>query len=113
MVAIAELKTRVRDADLTHEIVQRINHLLRAPAAGGSFVIVGILLMFKVLTDYTLGQAVINDIIPAIAILRRRHRIRFPTLFTSQLLFSTGVLHFIEISDLERSDEFFDKITFK
>jgi hypothetical protein len=32
LVAVAKLKARVRDADLTPEVVLRINHLLRAPA---------------------------------------------------------------------------------
>jgi hypothetical protein len=60
-----------------------------------------------------LGRAVIEDIIPAIAMLRQRHRVLFPTMFSSQLLLSNGVPPFVEISDLERSDEFFDKITFE
>jgi hypothetical protein len=66
-----------------------------------------------VLLDYTLGQAVVNDVIPAIEILRQRHRVLLPTMLSSQLLFSHGVLPIVEISDLERSDEFFDRITFK
>jgi hypothetical protein len=114
LVAIAKLKARVRDADLTHEIVQRINHLLRAPAPGvyESCLLVGTLLTFNA-TDCTLGNAVVNDIIPAIAILRQRHHIPFPIMFSPGLLFSNGVLPVVEISDLERSDEFFDNITFK
>jgi len=34
VAAIAKLKTRVRDTDLTHEVDQRINLLLQAPALG-------------------------------------------------------------------------------
>jgi hypothetical protein len=60
-----------------------------------------------------LGQVVLQDIIPAIAILRQRHRILFPSIFSTNLLLSSGVPPVAEISDLQRSDEFFDKISFK
>jgi hypothetical protein len=31
IAAVAKLKLRVRDVELTHEVVQRINHLMRDP----------------------------------------------------------------------------------
>ena len=63
--------------------------------------------------DDLLGQQVIETIIPAISILRERHRVAFATLLNQEILFSKGVCPEIEISDLVRSDEFFDVITFK
>lgn len=113
LAAVAKLKARVRDSDLTHEVVQRINHLLRAPAEGeyGSRFLNGKLLTYR--PDCALGKAVVNDVIPAIALLQQRHHISFTTMFSSTLLFSNGVFPEVQISDLERSDELFDKITFK
>jgi len=113
VAAIAKLKARVRDTDLTHEVVQRINLLLRAPALGRNVECYLLSCAHTLLSDSTLGQAVVNDIVPAIAILRQRHRMLFPTMFSSNLLLSNGVPPFVEISDLERSDEFFDRITFE
>lgn len=34
LVAITKLRSRVRNADLTHKVVQHINHHLRVPAPG-------------------------------------------------------------------------------
>jgi hypothetical protein len=56
---------------------------------------------------------VVQDIIPAISLLRQQFRITFSTLFNQGLLFSRGVIPEIEAGDFERSDEFFNSITFK
>jgi hypothetical protein len=56
---------------------------------------------------------VVQDIIPAISLLRQQYRMTFSTLFSQGLLFSRGVIPEIEAGGFERSDEFFDSITFK
>lgn len=55
----------------------------------------------------------INDIIPAIALLRKNNRITFISLFNSNLLLSRGILPDLDASDFTKSDGFFDSLTFK
>ena len=55
----------------------------------------------------------INDIIPAIAALRKNNRITFLSLFNNNLLLSRGIQPDLEAADLTKSDEFFDSLTFK
>jgi hypothetical protein len=59
----------------------------------------------------SLGKTVIEDIIPAVSILRQRHQITYPLMFSMEFLVSNRLPPTVEASDLERSDEFFDKIT--
>jgi hypothetical protein len=56
---------------------------------------------------------IIQDIIPAVSLLRQQFRLTFSTFFSEGLLFSRGVIPEIEAGDFERSDEFFNSITFK
>lgn len=63
--------------------------------------------------DIPLGKAVINDIIPAIAKLRTNNRITFNSLFNDSLLSYCGVQPGFEASDLTKTDDFFDSLTFK
>ena len=55
----------------------------------------------------------INDIIPAIAALRKNNCITFLSLFNNNLLLSRGIWPDLEAADLTKSDEFFDSLTFK
>jgi hypothetical protein len=103
----------IRDVDLTPEVVQCINHLLRAPATGMARLLASWDFLMSFSPETNFGESVVKDIIPAIAILHAHHRITFPTAFSMNLLLSHGVPPFVEISDLEHSDEFFDKLTFK
>jgi len=59
------------------------------------------------------GQLIIKDIIPAIAHLRKQHRLTFDTMFSPEFTALTRVPKNIEISDLNASDRFFDSLTFK
>jgi hypothetical protein len=73
--------------------------------------------IYKILTklflEDTLGTLVIQDIIPAITMLRQQFRVLFSTIFSQELLFSNGVIPVVEGGDLVRSDEFFNAITYK
>ncbi|KAF8956392.1 hypothetical protein BDZ97DRAFT_1925585 [Flammula alnicola] len=93
IAAAANLRSNIRN--LTHDIILRINYLLRCPNP-----------------DHTLGKLVIQDIIPVIALSRTQFRVAFSTMFTQELLISRGVLPEIEAGDLQRSDEFFNSITY-
>jgi hypothetical protein len=59
-----------------------------------------------------LGETVIKDFIPAIALLRRSYNFKFKTLFSTSAFVTESSSH-LWISDVERSDTFFDSITFK
>jgi len=59
-----------------------------------------------------LGETVIKDFIPAIALLRKAYNFKFKTLFSTSALVTQSGSHLC-ISDVERSDAFFDSITFK
>ncbi|KAF8868750.1 hypothetical protein CPB84DRAFT_1857181 [Gymnopilus junonius] len=93
IVAATGLRSDMRG--LMHDIVLRINYLLRCPNP-----------------DNSLGKLVIQDIIPVISILRGKFHITLSTLFSLELLISKGVIPEIEAGALERSDEFFDSITY-
>ncbi|KIM35959.1 hypothetical protein M413DRAFT_32093 [Hebeloma cylindrosporum] len=93
VIAAAGLRGKIRK--LTHDIVIRLQHLIRCPDP-----------------NIPLGKAVVNDIIPAIAVLRKKNRITFTSLFNNNLLVSHGVLPDLEASDLTLSDQFFDSLTF-
>lgn len=64
--------------------------------------------------DDNLGKLVIQDIIPAIAHLRQKHRLMFSAFFQPDLMFSSGIVpDIVEVGDLLRSDEFFNSIQYK
>jgi len=64
-------------------------------------------------TDHVLGKLIIEDIIPTIDLLRRRFRATFSSMFNQELLYRCGVFPEVEAGDLQRSDEFFNSITYK
>jgi hypothetical protein len=112
VIAAAGLRGKIRK--ITHDVVIRLQHLIRCP---DSSKFLNSKSMIYLITydsiDIPLGKAVIEDIIPAIAKLRMDNRITFDSLFTTRLLFSHGILPGLNTSDLMRSDEFFDSLTFK
>lgn len=63
--------------------------------------------------DHVLGKLIIHDIIPVIDLLRQKFRATFSSMFNQQLLLDCGVIPEIEAGDLQRSDEFFNFITYK
>jgi len=67
----------------------------------------------KPFPEEPLGKLVIQDIIPAISVLRQQFRFLFSTIFSQELLFSKGVIPEVEAGDFLRSDQFFDSITYK
>ena len=67
----------------------------------------------KPFPEEPLGKLVIQDIIPAISMLRQQFRFLFSTIFSQELLFSKGVIPEVEAGDFLRSDQFFDSITYK
>ncbi|KIM44289.1 hypothetical protein M413DRAFT_25716 [Hebeloma cylindrosporum] len=93
IIAAAGLQGKIRK--LTHDVVMRLQHLIRCPDP-----------------NIPLGKAMMNDIIPAIAALRKNNRITFISLFNNNLLLSHGTPPDIEASDFTKSDEFFDSLTF-
>lgn len=112
IAAAAGLRPTIRG--LSHDIILRINYLLRCPNPGMlSTYATHIHTEYIALADHPLGKMIIQDIIPAISLLRQQFRITFSTLFSQSLLLSRGVIPEIEAGDFERSDEFFNSITFK
>ena len=106
----ANLRSKIRG--LTHDMILRINYLLRCPNPRMfRFFIYEI--PTKPFPEEPLGKLVIQDIIPAISVLRQQFRFLFSTIFSQELLFSKGVIPEVEAGDFLRSDQFFDSITYK
>lgn len=109
MVAGGNYRSKIRS--LTHDQLLRINYLLRCPNPGK--LVIFDHFISESIPEHPLGKLVIQDIIPAIELLRKRQRIRFSTMFSQELLFGKGVIPGVEFGELQRSDEFFDSITYK
>lgn len=112
IAAAADTRSKIRNY-LTHDIVLRINYLLRCPNPSRCRPSNQVTHYLNEFLDHVLGKLVIHDIIPAIDLLRRRFRATFSSMFNQELLFSCGVIPEIEAGDLQRSDEFFNSITYK
>ena len=112
IAAAADTRSTIRNY-LTHDIVLRINYLLRSPNPGRCQYSNQVTRSLNDFLDHTLGKLVIQDIIPAIDLLRHRFRTTFSSMFYQELLYSHGVIPDVEAGDLQRSDEFFNSITYK
>jgi len=112
IAAAADTRSMIRNY-LTHDIVIRINYLLRCPNSGKCRPSKQLTCLSNEFLDHVLGKLIMEDIIPVIDILRRKYRATFSSMFNQELLFSRGVIPEVEAGDLLRSDEFFDSITYK
>ena len=112
IAAAADTRSTIRNY-LTHDVVIRINYLLRCPNSGKCPPSKQLTRLSNEFLDHVLGKLIIEDIIPVIDILRRKYRATFSSMFNQELLFSRGVIPEVEAGDLLRSDEFFDSITYK
>ena len=97
----------------TYNIILKINYLLRCPNSGRCQPSNQLTNSLNEFLDHVLGKLVIQDIIPTIDLLRWQFRATFSSMFTQELLFSCGVIPEIEAGHLERSNEFFNSITYK
>ncbi|KAF9037979.1 hypothetical protein BJ165DRAFT_1531881 [Panaeolus papilionaceus] len=91
LIACHEQSSGISFFKLTHDALMRISHLIRAPIEDEK------------------GMQVIDYIIPAIALLRKQHRLKFGTYFEEGMLIPSGVRGELDISsDLSDSDRFFN-----
>ncbi|KAF8870024.1 hypothetical protein CPB84DRAFT_1855840 [Gymnopilus junonius] len=95
ILAAAGMKTKIRC--IAMDMILRLHHAIRRPLEGET---------------EEVGKAVIEDLIPAISMLREQFDVRFKTMFSMTLLLEEQTLPNLLASNLVKSDKFFDSITF-
>ncbi|KAF8899533.1 hypothetical protein CPB84DRAFT_1747880 [Gymnopilus junonius] len=95
ILAAAGMKTKIRC--IAMDMILCLHHAIRRLLEGET---------------EEVGKAVIEDLIPAISMLREQFDVQFKTMFSMTLLLEERTLPNLLASNLVKSDKFFDSITF-